>query len=1320
MSRFSRAMKSMLVLSLALSIIPYKNTSIKADDYIGSGTGNVGGQTGGLMNFNIMDQGYRIYIIDTDGNVASRVVDLVAGNAPEINLNSRDYSYYTKFGAPKSENGTLMYTRYKMDAFLQQIGESGLIPLPTIYQNGAFYANGKALKEWMLGDFTWDVPTYTPPIWTPGTGSSNGGGTSSGIQKPNNGQDTVKFYYQHIDSILAPVVKQASNELWDGSKLRKELNDTLYKQFGRKELNKLLGDNVITQAEYNKILQYMTSTINNKVKTQEILIQNRNPKGLVSNYNGMNIQDFEGITFSFKDTTGGNEVINLKKILNYKDAGKALFEYEYDGKISENPFDELRYSNYKVCIEPLIWLQPTRPTSTGGACVAGEIPGIVPTYNGKIIQGCKYSKHVYGTVTNLMQWLSSYSSLGYSINNGTVLNELGHGLYLSPVAVQSLFLDDDLYSTDIKTGQKKQLMEKIPVEETRHTPNQLGLVLDKSNTNYPSYRYGYALHVYGPNNNQVPAHSTHTWDTETQECITTPCKAPVPPTQPFPDGEGPKIPDPNTGEEVKTPDYKFNIVKYYEDRHEDLDGNIESIDRSNHIRENNPPSIHVEDEDVYKLEDWYTSLEYHKPTDPNEDYYSTKSELEKNQYGDTEQLVNMTPDYETTLYLLLVKQDKPVEQEENEHEGDLVIEESQITKAISTEDSWLGKLNFTFNRVAFPNGCHTHGVIIPIPCCTYIDDSTHTYLVENTAEVDKKVQAEIGGKFDVIYHNNTEQGTSGLSEVTNSLRDVYRESVIWRGNDELTLNKYIQTGKESEVNELINRYSNTPQSERAQNGWPTLNLHLIFDRVLGEYVNSYSYENCDRGGSAEHLLENKEESNSKVTVKVYRGDRALKSIGDQHILSELNTAMNIVGNTTYHASGKQVQLEPNFVFYPYIRMTYQTTGQYGADRTEVNVLSQHQSTIEPNSFAEAGWYNPNEESSLRVTSQQWSLHTRAVEAYGKNNVLPGGAIHSLDIPEENQSKVALATWQPIMVGGEKQALTIGTGDEYTVAKAESEHKKFVDTAIKVLENWNLVQWVNKNPEASKAWSSGGMKVYGTGESLSSLGLSSTTSTEDKYYMKKGTTSEAANEADLDIIRNDKSTMYYKIFADTKGSVYLTSSNNLSELESIHEAGQGNSELLFNKTMKWQDVNSNLSGLAKEIDDRTQAITNLVKALERNTGNDETASWAKNDGKWYNEAFAVYMVRQCNTLTVGFSTPAKRTSALDPRLTPTNLGQSDLFSKFFLTQYRMDNKSDASEASGKGDGYISTFRGTDIKLKDAESMYQSRKFWIPNVNVQDLH
>ena len=79
----------------------------------------------------------------------------------------------------------------------------------------------------------------------------------------------------------------------------------------------------------------------------------------------------------------------------------------------------------------------------------------------------------------------------------------------------------------------------------------------------------------------------------------------------------------------------------------------------------------------------------------------------------------------------------------------------------------------------------------------------------------------------------------------------------------------------------------------------------------------------------------------------------------------------------------------------------------------------------------------------------------------------------------------------------------------------------------------------------------------------------------------------------------------------------------------------------------------------------------------------------------------------------------RGAVLDPALCPPNKGKADLFSTAFLSQFCVNDTSDASIASGKGNQYIGTFKGKDIRLPEMQGMYQSKKFYIPNVNVQDL-
>ena len=121
--------------------------------------------------------------------------------------------------------------------------------------------------------------------------------------------------------------------------------------------------------------------------------------------------------------------------------------------------------------------------------------------------------------------------------------------------------------------------------------------------------------------------------------------------------------------------------------------------------------------------------------------------------------------------------------------------------------------------------------------------------------------------------------------------------------------------------------------------------------------------------------------------------------------------------------------------------------------------------------------------------------------------------------------------------------------------------------------------------------------------------------------------------------------------------------------------------------------------------------------------DKTAEWVNGptEGRWYNEGFdGIYLVKQETRMEIGFGYTDTRQSALDPALDPPNKGQSDLYTNAYLSQFTVDSHSDATIAAGKPDHYIGTFKDTDILLPDMESMYISKKFYVPNANVQDLN
>ena len=508
-----------------------------------------------------------------------------------------------------------------------------------------------------------------------------------------------------------------------------------------------------------------------------------------------------------------------------------------------------------------------------------------------------------------------------------------------------------------------------------------------------------------------------------------------------------------------------------------------------------------------------------------------------------------------------------------------------------------------------------------------------------------------------------------------------------------------------------------------------------------------------------------------------------------------------------HTENNIIQCKQEIKFYPYIRMTYMVNSLDDAIKEEENtyetgynqdvrkdtyVLSEWESSVLPSDAVTVSWKNKNEDESLLITSQQWSVHQKAVNGSevwnGKNQVLPGGAIYQLSTPKDNWTTVNITTYQTVVDQKARSEYLSSTlsGDEYTESKVAQDHLDFINDAKEVLDNLKLVQWVNKNPGASKAWtqdfvakpSQGIVKIL-DGTSITTVDLSGlrggskkNPNDDQKYYMRQQTQlsnyqqvtklsewtktiddaqsiKEQPYEGDMDVFNMKHETTVYKLFMDTSGDVHLASmtkkygtndtgmDNTQSDIENMvksmkdlnadtyamGQTGGAKVEKLCNKKVSGSMINSILKDDAKEIDDATSFITNFVSALTRNKGSDYTAEWASDltDGKWYNEAFdGVYLVKQSTTFNIGLAFSSSRVSALDPALCPQNKGQSDLYTSAFLSQFCLDSQSDATIAQGKVKNFIGTFKGVDITMPDMESMYVSKKFWIPNANVQDLN
>lgn len=541
-----------------------------------------------------------------------------------------------------------------------------------------------------------------------------------------------------------------------------------------------------------------------------------------------------------------------------------------------------------------------------------------------------------------------------------------------------------------------------------------------------------------------------------------------------------------------------------------------------------------------------------------------------------------------------------------------------------------------------------------------------------------------------------------------------------------------------------------------------------------------------------------------VAIQFYAGK-------SKSLAAEAPSKANIQKKGGAHYVAHVTQGKHQIKFYPYIRMTYMLPNLDDAIAEEDNtyenghpnpgvrydtyVLAERESSILPSDAIQLGWKHKDDNNTLTLTSQQWSLHKRAISGsdgwQGRNQVLPGGAIYQLATKKDDPAIVQLITYNTVVDDKARQEYLTATNtipsDVYVVGDAVDALKDFVNDAKEVLDNLNIVQWVNKNANASTAWNanfqSGGnaVKLAGKGEDLSPLNESGrkvmTANLDDKYYMRGNTFTtssgevkgsltdfqsakisdrtyeirnntgkmkdEQSNSGDLDVSKVWMVATVYKTFTDTQGNVYYAKrektlngeamenakveiENMVKEMKDINGDNLGNSTLICGKTTPYSKVNELLNSIDKGLkvaDDLTKYVTNTVKSVERNTGDDSTASWVggTSEKRWYNEAFdGFYLVKQEVNIETTFQYSPMRVATLDPALCPVNRGQSDLYTKAFLSQFCVDSRSDAAVADGKADHYIGTYDGVDMFLPDMELMYQSKKFYIPNANVQDLN
>lgn len=489
-----------------------------------------------------------------------------------------------------------------------------------------------------------------------------------------------------------------------------------------------------------------------------------------------------------------------------------------------------------------------------------------------------------------------------------------------------------------------------------------------------------------------------------------------------------------------------------------------------------------------------------------------------------------------------------------------------------------------------------------------------------------------------------------------------------------------------------------------------------------------------------YSLQNPLDIHVGVKVETYSG--TVSSTQNDTSYNDSPTSWGIFGGMPVlsglnKVQGVEVNSGPQLSFRPYIQMNYDTLAQnhakYGAANSGANfkayVLGEIDRTMTPNDYAEVSWKERAwDKPNLTLNSLQWSTHASAVDFIQnklgadvtKWTVLPGGATLDLTIKDTDRQKVVATTYQCIVEGTGKTQID-NAGGSYSgleASNADSAHQAYVNTLVDAIEKLNVEQWVTDDlsgvngsslgTQSANVWEKSNSSSVLWGLPLGCAGHpNQTASLEYKYYFSEdGERPEApASEGDLDVEIKNTTSRKFTFYTNTFGEVYM-----------IEDDPSGNQS---NERAGTKLTPGGLSGIAKQINDRTHVVDKLYKAVEHGTGKDASGR-SKTGTTWYNEAFdGITVYVQCTELSVGYLQPPQRSTVLDPKLTQTQDSHSDMFNKdkYNMSQYRTKNYSNAYP---NNEEKVGEFKGASVYMKDMPFFFFSKQFFIPNATVDDLH
>ena len=768
-------------------------------------------------------------------------------------------------------------------------------------------------------------------------------------------------------------------------------------------------------------------------------------------------------------------------------------------------------------------------------------------------------------------------------------------------------------------------------------------------------------------------------------------------------------------------DGAYTIVKNY--RYSNDGGNT-YIDAGCYNIKNIASKIIVENEQSYKVVGWKISNQ--TSTNINSLTWESSIPGKVTQTGTTEKTVQLSG-AERCLYVLLEKTSGS-----SGGTGDFEISQASLTKRVrfseSSKTNGFNSHSFGWTSGAFSlSSCSGHsytdgcgnmtnhsqdkkkadGTTDHSGDTTYcgghtdycsnfklLDDSISVSLKNQNVSTAPKIMVQKHGWQNVVentsasslakYWHTFRRPSNGADTPSRSGWDYV--CVLWRGEDDLTVAQWKNdTSTNSLMSSIGFKVANAPQGIRKTSDF--INTFTV------KFIGAYKDNSTEYGGGTASPHSN--QICTQTMNYSFRSDTAL-SLSNIKVLVKVYSGQSSRDNSNKALKKNQAEAG-SITFYPYIKMRYdRNTSSYENDNNQTAyVLGKYARTLNLRNAVTVKFETEDDGNTLEVQSNQWSTHTSLIKninsLFGTTDnaykVIPGGATLNIKNRDDAKSKdVKVITYQCILEGDGKTQVdyTGSVSGDFTEATADSNHKATVNSVVESLKTLRLELFGNKSAR----------KEPFSGENI----------TKSKKFNGKSISSDSKynwddfNDLYINVAEGNTSKEKYVFSADAEGNIRMNG-------EVIVTKGQG-AESINNRT-------------AKTINDKTQVVTQLVKALERNTGNDNSTTWSSADGKWYNEAFdGVTVLVSTTTINTGLWDPMERSTVFDPKLTPSQSSKESIGNSFYSFQMRTAAYSDLYEGEVNR---VGNFMGVNVYSNvDLIELFKTDKWFSSNITTQDLN